>query len=629
MKIISGSTFLVLLHLSCYCLKFGTALDSITSSKSIKDPEAITSSNGVFRLGFFSLANSTDRYLGIWYGRGSPVNSVIWVANKDEPLKDDSGVVMVSKDGNLVVLNGQKEILWSSNVKNPVANVSAQVLDSGNLVLQDNSTDGVSLWESFQQPSVAFLPTMKISTNARTGEKVQLTSWKSSSDPSNGSFSLGLGALNIPEIFIWNNTRPYWRSGPWNGNIYATYATTNKSVFSCGEFGSCNPEKPLICSCLRGFEPNNIEEWNRGNWSSGCMRIKPLQCEGINSGNEDGFLKLGRTKVPDFAEWSPTLEDKCKDQCLNNCSCIAYAYDPGIGCMSWSQKLVDIQKFSKGGIDLYIRLAHSELDKDKDIHRIIIITVVIGIVINAISTYFLWRWIAKHKDPNKHELLDWKKRFNIIEGISRGLLYLHRDSRLRIIHRDLKASNILLDEEMNPKISDFGMARIFGGNENQANTRRVVETYGYISPKYAMEGHFSKKSKVFSYGVLLLEIISGRRSKSFCNNEHSLSLLGRILTFCNQANTFTYFKHGGYEEKNLTLHYRFSEIVDLPTPKQPAFTERRIAVDVESPQSIQNRCCDNNVTVSNIEGNEKLKPLQISSTGNAEWTTYHCMHSQM
>ena len=79
-------------------------------------------------------------------------------------------------------------------------------------------------------------------------------------------------------------------------------------------------------------------------------------------------------------------------------------------------------------------------------------------------------------DPVKQTQLDWARRYEIIEGIARGLLYLHRDSRLRIIHRDLKASNILLDENMNPKISDFGLARIFGGNQNEANTTRVVGT---------------------------------------------------------------------------------------------------------------------------------------------------------
>ncbi|KAK4431834.1 Receptor-like serine/threonine-protein kinase SD1-7 [Sesamum alatum] len=128
-------------------------------------------------------------------------------------------------------------------------------------------------------------------------------------------------------------------------------------------------------------------------------------------------------------------------------------------------------------------------------------------------------------DPVKRLCLDWQKRVQIIEGVTQGLLYLQEYSQVTIIHRDLKASNILLDKEMRPKISDFGIARIFQKDENAASTRRIIGTYGYVPPEYVKGGIYSRKYDVYSFGVLLLQIISGKKTSCLYGVHKNINLL--------------------------------------------------------------------------------------------------------
>ncbi|GJY14742.1 G-type lectin S-receptor-like serine/threonine-protein kinase [Tanacetum coccineum] len=125
------------------------------------------------------------------------------------------------------------------------------------------------------------------------------------------------------------------------------------------------------------------------------------------------------------------------------------------------------------------------------------------------------------QDKPQSTLLDWTNRFNIIKGIAGGLQYLHHDSLLRIIYKDLKASNILLDHDINPKISDFGIARSFEGNETQANTERLVGIVRYMSLEL-LHGQVSTKSDVFTFGVFVLEILSGQRINIHTEDSNNL-----------------------------------------------------------------------------------------------------------
>ena len=420
--LILWTSFLILL-----CSKVGSATVNITRTRFLKDADVITSNNNQFQLGFFSPGNSTSRYVGIWY-KTAP-DEVVWVANRDSPLKDFSGLFKVSEDGNLQVLDGQNTVFWSSNISqtNLSNTLAAQLLDNGDLVLLPKIGGG-TIWQNFEHPTDTLLPGMAVGIvhdNAYNRAQVA-RSWKSPSDPSNGRFTFGLAPnRKLAEMFVFDNGRPHWRSGPWNGaffigetlyynsglahrstveldsegwpirmyffstdeNITERYVlgynglaqhkvwnpsddkweVTSKNFDSdcdvygkCGPFATCNPKNSPICSCLLGFEPVNDQEWINGNWNSGCSRRTPLQCG--PTGTSDGFLKLPNVKVPDYVlQLASSDEDDCHRQCQAQCSCLAYAYYLGIECMTWNQTLIDIQEFNVTAIDLFIRLARSEV----------------------------------------------------------------------------------------------------------------------------------------------------------------------------------------------------------------------------------------------------------------------------
>ncbi|CAI0431190.1 unnamed protein product [Linum tenue] len=588
-----------------------------------------------------------------------------------------------------------KRRVWSTNVSasSPSAAI-ASLQDDGNLVLRDGST-GQNLWQSGDHSGDTLIAGKWLMFNASnpTAEPFLLNAWKSAADPSPGEFTASFLLQTPPQATIWRNQMTYWRSGPWDKarftNIpdmdtdyqssltllddldqglvylslspprslelrcwdrtrgwYARWRTPKsqcENYGSCGEFGVCERNDPLVCNCLKGFVPKSEEEWRQGNWSGGCIRRTELLC-----GKRDGFLKLSGVNVPDSSEFMRVWDDgECSRQCLNNCSCTAYSFVNGIGCLMWKGKVVDLQVLPFAGQDLYLRLASTELDDEKkQSARLIVIlptilgtlvivalVLVLGLVmwrkrrvnttkgsysevpdeslelpmfdlesieiatdsfntenllgrggfgpvykgklpdgkvvaikrlssssgqganefkneimlisklqhrnlvrllgccIDKLEKILIYEYMPKKSldnylfDSTKKAELDWPTRFNIIHGVARGLLYLHRDSCLRIIHRDLKVSNILLDEKMNPKISDFGLARIFEGTQDLASTHKVVGTLGYMSPEYLLAGMFSEKSDVFSFGVLVLEIVSGRKTTSFHYEEHHPSLL--------------------------------------------------------------------------------------------------------
>ncbi|KAJ7946193.1 Cysteine rich receptor like kinase, partial [Quillaja saponaria] len=289
-------------------------------------------------------------------------------------------------------------------------------------------------------------------------------------------------------------------------SIAAVAALSTAVYFSCfarkRRRGGGETSHEILIHNLEGSRRRKSMEidWHAGDQTSGEMQYFDLQTVKIATNNFADVNKLGE------GGFGPVYKGKLSD-----------GKEIAVKRLSMRSRQ-GLEEF-KNEVTLIAKLQHRNLVR------------LLGCCLEGDEKLLVYEYLANTSldaflfDPKKSQVLDWTKRVNIVNGVARGLLYLHEDSRLKIIHRDMKASNILLDNEMNPKISDFGTARIFGGNQIEANTDRVVGTYGYMAPEYALQGLFSVKSDIYSFGVLMLEMISGKKNRHFYSPEHPESLV--------------------------------------------------------------------------------------------------------
>ncbi|XP_049414781.1 G-type lectin S-receptor-like serine/threonine-protein kinase At2g19130 [Solanum stenotomum] len=216
-----------LLLFLCFSLNSNLCIgrDTISANESLSFSETLVSSSEIFELGFFKPGNSLKYYLGIWYKNVIVSQTVIWVANRDKPLEYGAAEMKISQ-GNLVLLDTFQGVVWSAlagNI-NPDISVTALLRDDGNLILsvESNSSTPLLLWQSFDHPTHTFMPGAKIGYDKRTQRKQVLVSWKNSSDPAPGLYSMEMDPKNTQFVLKWNRTTEYWATGSWDGQMFSS-----------------------------------------------------------------------------------------------------------------------------------------------------------------------------------------------------------------------------------------------------------------------------------------------------------------------------------------------------------------------------------------------------------------------
>uniref|UniRef100_A0A0C9RSN7 Receptor-like serine/threonine-protein kinase n=1 Tax=Wollemia nobilis TaxID=56998 RepID=A0A0C9RSN7_9CONI len=539
-------------------LKFSSAAeggDTLSLGSSLSKNQTLISKNGTFELGFFNPNGTNKWYVGIWYARLSD-KTVVWVANRNTPIKNAPGVLTLSTDGTLGLFDAEREQVWSINdtAKASVATIS----DSGNFVMFSAENKSEIVWQSFEHPVDTWLPGMKI------GKGQPLISWKNSMDPAPGAFSFLMDPTGAEQfVLLWNGLVQYWGSGIWEGKIFSNipeltlnnifdirkensssgvyFSYANKqgenlrsrfalestggiglygliegnrwnlvwtqprdqcAVYNlCGDYGTCNSNNLQFCSCLPGFKPRDSQAWEAQEWwSSGCVRQTPLSCNARN-GSSDGFLPFTSISSPAnraYSYPSPTQQE-CEEVCRRNCSCTGFKYAPA-DCQIWTENLLNMRNSkSINDSSFFIRMAASELRGSSSSSRK---TIIIGAVLGTIAAF-------------------------VVVLVIFGLLLLRRRQRLRSTQRCVDSSNPLLKrftyKEL--KIATKNFQDRLGGGEFFSVYKGVLADKTPVAVKRIKncmnaEKHF--QTEMTTVGMLKHENLIG--IQGFCS-EKSESLL--------------------------------------------------------------------------------------------------------
>ncbi|THG20550.1 hypothetical protein TEA_026597 [Camellia sinensis var. sinensis] len=342
-----------------------TAVKTISTTQSVKDGDTIVSIGGSFAHGFFSPGSSKNRYVGIWYNKiSNDSRTFVWVANRETPVTDSSGVLMVTQQAIFVLLNSTESIIWSSNLTKPGKNPVAELLDSGNFVLRNADDDNPEnyLWQSFDYPTDTFLPAQ-------------------------GDYTYSLDSHGFPQYFLRKDTVKVFRSGLWNGVRFSGMPTISSNpiynfTFVLNQNETYFNYDLLNSSVVTRMVMNQDGVLRRMKWIEGSstswvehLTTEMTNCNTfafcgpyglctVNNSPECSCLQRFGPKFP--KDWVPDTENsrfnvsmtlkECETMFLKNSSCMAYANSDvsgeGSGRLLWFDELVDIRVIENGQ-DLY------------------------------------------------------------------------------------------------------------------------------------------------------------------------------------------------------------------------------------------------------------------------------------